>query len=546
MENNKESKKNTLLVVLLVICILITSGVFTIFIVNKNKENNDKNILDSLESSDKITINSPEELNLTFLQLSNEEKNKVYSPLSVKYALGMLAEGTEGKTKSQILNVIGEYETKKYINNQNMSFANALFIKNTYKDSVNNNYITSLNEKYNADVKIDSFSSPDTINSWISNKTLGLVNNIVEDVSSKELILINALAINMEWENKFLTPSTAKGSPGKNVSYINENFWWSAGEDMCGLEFNNSDNHVSALDFIASFNNYDIVNVIGENNIRETVKKEFLEYLNNNPERNLADNLRFLYNFKYDTEGMTEEEMLEKYLDKYIEQLDSNYKREDKSTDFSFYVDEKVKVFAKDLKEYDGTTLQYIGIMPINEKLNNYIDNTNISNINKIISSLKELKLENFKDGVVTKIVGFVPKFKFDYSLDLTKNLKKIGITDVFESGKADLTNISSDSTLYINDAIHNSNIEFTQDGIKASASTLFGGAGAGGGFFHYSFDVPVEEIDLTIDKPFLFIIKDKNTNEIWFVGTVYDPLPYSEDTTRNLHSTRYCNLKKN
>ena len=49
------------------------------------------------------------------------------------------------------------------------------------------------------------------------------------------------------------------------------------------------------------------------------------------------------------------------------------------------YVDDSVKAFAKDLKEYDGTTLQYVGIMPISEDLDSYINNMDAKKINKII-----------------------------------------------------------------------------------------------------------------------------------------------------------------
>lgn len=67
---------------------------------------------------------------------------------------------------------------------------------------------------------------------------------------------------------------------------------------------------------------------------------------------------------------------IESYLDKYIEELDSNYGRVDVSTDFLFYDDLQVKAFAKDLKEYDGTTLQYIGIMLKEVRLDRYIEDT--------------------------------------------------------------------------------------------------------------------------------------------------------------------------
>ncbi len=42
-----------------------------------------------------------------------------------------------------------------------------------------------------------------------------------------------------------------------------------------------------------------------------------------------------------------------------------------------------------------------------------------------------------------------------------------------------------------------------------------------------------VETIDITFDKPYMFLIKDKNSGEVWFTGTVYEPLLYEEDATR-------------
>ena len=55
------------------------------------------------------------------------------------------------------------------------------------------------------------------------------------------------------------------------------------------------------------------------------------------------------------------------------------------------------------------------------------------------------------------------------------------------------------------------------------------GGIGGGGPHFEYLWDVPVEKVDLTFDKPFMYLIRDKETGEIWFVGTVYEPTENKE-----------------
>ena len=107
-------------------------------------------------------------------------------------------------------------------------------------------------------------------------------------------------------------------------------------------------------------------------------------------------------------------------------------------------------------------------------------------------------------------------------------DLKKLGITDIF-SDKADLTGITSKKGVTIGNVLHKANIEFTQEGIKASAATMAGGLG-GISEFDYIYDVPIEEINLTFDKPYMFIIRDKDTGEAWFAGRVYEPSLWKDD----------------
>ncbi len=511
-------KNKKIIIITTIIGLLISISIILFIKFNKEKKYDDPIIKEKAVYS--IKSNSLEPFDLYFLQLENKKENKIYSPLSIKYALSMLAEGSEGESKKQILDIIYDYKTNKYENNKNISLANAIFIKEIYKDKINNNYKTTLIDKYNAEVIIDSFMSPVNINSWVNNKTLGLINNLFDDISEENLILINALAIDMEWEDKFIH---AYPNVPVSVNYKHEKFSWFGPDEVTEKEFNDIEEKISGMEIIASANKYDIVNVLGENKIRKTVKEELIKYLNEN---NLT--IRNVYN----EDNKTDEELFELYLDNYIEEINSNYKKIDASTDFSFYTDENIKVFAKSLKEYNGKQLEYIGIMPLNKNLDEYVKNITAQDINNLLGQLKKIELNNFKDGVVTKITGFIPKFKFDYELDLMNDLKTLGIKNVFEIGKANLKNITSDE-LYINKISHKSNIEFTQDGIKAAAITYAGGKGAGE-TFNYYFEVPVEEIDLTFNKPYMFIIRDKKTQEVWFTGTVYNPLLYKEDNTKN------------
>ena len=114
------------------------------------------------------------------------------------------------------------------------------------------------------------------------------------------------------------------------------------------------------------------------------------------------------------------------------------------------------------------------------------------------------------------------------------KDLKKLNVTDIFDADKADLTGILPEKGNFISDTLHKATIEFSNDGIKAAAVTILGGAGSAGCGFEHLYDVPVEVIDLTFDKPYVFFIRDKNTNEIWFTGTVYEPNKSEKRTSMN------------
>ena len=165
--------------------------------------------------------------------------------------------------------------------------------------------------------------------------------------------------------------------------------------------------------------------------------------------------------------------------------------------------------------------------MPTKETITEFVKNTSAGEYNKLIKSLKTVELDNFKEGVVTKITGYIPTFTFDYQLELENDLKQLNVTDIFEPEKANLTGIISKKGYFISDAKHKATIEFSNEGIKAAAATEVYGGSAGDCGFDYIYEVPVEKIDLTFDKPYMFLIRDVNSGEVWFTGTVYEPVEH-------------------
>ena len=532
-EQKKKGKKG-LVIFLLLLIIVIGCGAYYYFNIYKKDS---KIIHNSNKTKYEYTMkgNSLENFDLKFMQLENNGKNMVYSPLSIKYALAMLSEGAKGETKQQIDNIIGEYKTKKYPNNKHMSFANAMFIRNTFQKSVKEDYTKTLKDKFNAEVILDPFANPNNINNWVSNKTFKLINDLVDDVSKNDFFLINALAIDMNWNNQIhcatgsmdrvpciddgmyeITYSHEKTEDNERTRYHRVDYPYTQEREFYHLDFNGQKN-TKASRILSDFNRYDIIKDLGEEKIRKTVGEDYKKYLaSEETKAEIKENPGYI------------ETDVNKFLDSYIKDLKSNYGSAQISTDYSFYVDDNVKVFAKDLQTYEGQTLQYVGIMPIKTELTEYVKNLKADAVNKIINNLKEAKLENMKDGVATIITGDIPLFKFDYELKLDKDLKELGIKNIF-SKEADLSNMV-EGPAAIDKAIHKAEIEFSNEGIKAAAASAIGGFGATTGGYDYLFKIPVEKIDLTFDKPYMYVIRDKDSGEVWFTGTVYEPIQCPKD----------------
>lgn len=177
-------------------------------------------------------------------------------------------------------------------------------------------------------------------------------------------------------------------------------------------------------------------------------------------------------------------------------------------------------VFASDLQQYGDTRLQFVAIQPDN--LQTYVANLDLAKINHLLSNLRVALPAN--NTYTLDFTAYAPKFKIDGGLpSLIKDLNDLGITDAFDADKADFSNLTSSDGFFIDTAKHKTLFEFTEEGIRAAALTVFGGKGAAG--------PPYNLIDITvvINKPFLYLVRDVDSGDVWFIGTVYHPEEWDE-----------------
>ena len=117
------------------------------------------------------------------------------------------------------------------------------------------------------------------------------------------------------------------------------------------------------------------------------------------------------------------------------------------------------------------------------------------------------------------KINLSLPKFDVVSKQELTDGLKKLGVTDVFDSSKADLSGLitadQSGLSPYISKTEHACRVKIDEEGCEAAAYTLMAAAGAA--------PSAKDVIDFTLDRPFIFIINGRDSVPL-FAGVVNEP----------------------
>ncbi len=114
------------------------------------------------------------------------------------------------------------------------------------------------------------------------------------------------------------------------------------------------------------------------------------------------------------------------------------------------------------------------------------------------------------------EVVLHLPRFKFEYNKLLNDDLTDMGMGIAFSAG-ADFSKIDPTRGIVISKVIHKTFVEVKEEGTEAAAVTVIE-------FIETSIidDGPVY---LHINRPFLFVIKEKETGAILFIGRVNNPL---------------------
>jgi len=106
----------------------------------------------------------------------------------------------------------------------------------------------------------------------------------------------------------------------------------------------------------------------------------------------------------------------------------------------------------------------------------------------------------------------FLPKFSFSTRLALAPVLASMGMRDVFDPSKANLSGMDGKTDLYVGAVVHQALVQVDEQGTIAVAATAAG------------VDTFLAVTPVAIDHPFLFLIRDTKNGSILFMGRLEDP----------------------
>ncbi len=111
-----------------------------------------------------------------------------------------------------------------------------------------------------------------------------------------------------------------------------------------------------------------------------------------------------------------------------------------------------------------------------------------------------------------------LPRFEFEYDTEMSAVLSNMGMPDAFSPYDADFTRLgtSTHGNIFISRVIHKTYISVGEKGTKAGAVTVIETKDCAAAEV-------IEPKQVTLDRPFLFMLIDTETNLPFFIGTVTD-----------------------
>ncbi len=214
------------------------------------------------------------------------DKNYVYSPISLKMALSLAANGAEGETQKQLLEAMGISSVEEY-NEQNrllmekysqtdvlyLWFANSVWLNKTSMPVVDfsDEFIKNAELYYCADsFKVNEKEAPGKINKWVEEKTAGKIKKLV-DKADFDAAILNAVYFKGYWVNQFNKNFNSekifhsRDGAEKKITFMNERGYYNYAEwgnvQIAELPYSNAEDIFDEKGNFVKYKRYDDIDI---------------------------------------------------------------------------------------------------------------------------------------------------------------------------------------------------------------------------------------------------------------------------------------------
>ncbi|HEQ99321.1 MAG TPA: serpin family protein [candidate division Zixibacteria bacterium] len=135
---------------------------------------------------------------------------------------------------------------------------------------------------------------------------------------------------------------------------------------------------------------------------------------------------------------------------------------------------------------------------------------------NDIIKTLTSEKWGDWSDSFDTEEVRlYLPKFKMRYSKTMNDPLASMGMGVAFDMDAADFSGMEPEGELFISRVLHKTFVQVDEEGTEAAAVTAV----------EMMTKAMPQSKEIRFDRPFVFVIHEKTTGAIIFMGKIMQPV---------------------
>ncbi len=160
---------------------------------------------------------------------------------------------------------------------------------------------------------------------------------------------------------------------------------------------------------------------------------------------------------------------------------------------------------------YERFDLSMLLLVPDESRFREFEDSLDADRLTAIVSQLR---------GAQVSLT--MPKFQFDSKFELRNTLAAMGMDSAFDPGRANFSamdgrscQVGDPGCLLIHDVVHQAFVSVNEEGTEAAAATAV---------VMRMQSAPPDRVVLTIDRPFVFVIRDRPTEAIIFLGRFEEP----------------------